>query len=101
MCGIVNDFLLAINKCLWHDSPMTKKHTPHTALGKIKKPVVKKPRITVGMLKDEIQHLQEALQTQASWNQATESYIAAVTQRTIKLPFGYKLIKPAKTHGQK
>jgi hypothetical protein len=80
---------------------MTKKHTPHTALGKIKKPVVFKPRITVAALKDKIQYLQEALQTQASWNQATESYLAAVNRRTIKLPFGYKLIKPAKTNGQK
>jgi len=86
---------------LWHGDGMTKKHAPHTSLGKIKKPVVKKPRVTVGELRDEIILLRDAMHTQADWNQQTASYLADVTRRTVKLPFGYKLIKPAKTNGQK
>jgi hypothetical protein len=78
---------------------MTKKHTPHTALGKIKKPVVKKPRNTIGELRDRIKDLELGIKTQSNWNQSISSYMDEVRKRTINLPFGYKLIRPKK-HGK-
>ena len=75
----------------------------YTSLGKPKKPAPRKPRKTVAEWKAEIAHLNEALNTQAEYNNASSKRLmelhnerVELASRTIKLPFGWMLIKPKK-----
>lgn len=86
----------------------------YTSLGKPKKPAPRKPRKTVAEWKAEIAHLNEALNTQANYNNGTAKELMKYHEENkalkaekermlasaVKLPFGWVLIKPKKLQGE-